>query len=109
MTKSAEIKKPETFRAWFNKNLKDYKSDIASHGCSGGFPYITYYSDTVALHDKFEAEIWDMLGDDAGDMGMNVPELIASFNGSKDVLTMVAFKNLLVWYACEKLAHEGEE
>ena len=67
---------------WFTNHLTDYVDDIVSHGCVGGFPYITYYSDTVALHDKYEEDIWDMLYESAESMGQNIPELIASFNGA---------------------------
>lgn len=46
---------------------------------------------------------------DAEDMGYaNVAEMIASFKRSDMLGYFASFKNLMVWYACEKLAHERE-
>lgn len=80
--------------------------DVAEHGASGGYTGFTYYTDTVEFHDKNESEIWDQLYNDADDMGMNIPELIASFNGAKDVGSAEQLKNLLAWYALETVAHQ---
>lgn len=103
------IIRSKTFRAWFNTNLKDRAMDIASHGADAGYPHITYTSDTVKLFDRFGDEIWDMAVQDAEDMGCkNVAEMIAGF-GRADMLSgLDQFKNLMVWYACEKLAREME-
>lgn len=98
------IIRSKTFKAWMDANLKDYYQDIASHGCSAGFPWLTYYTDTAKLYSKFKSEIFEMLRDDAKDQGMTVPELIASFNGAKDVWNDTTFENLLVWYAAERIA-----
>lgn len=44
---------------------------------------------------------------DASDMGhANVCEMIAGFQRSDMMENIDSFKNLTVWYACEKLAHE---
>lgn len=111
MTKERETAiRAKDFRAWFRANLKSYARDIASHGADCGFPWITYTSDTVRLFDKFGHEIWDMATEESDDLGCkNVAEMIAGF-GRADMLSgLDQFKNLMVWYACEKVAREMTE
>jgi len=103
------IIRSKTFQQWMNANLKDYYKDIAGHGCSAGFPGLTYYTDTAKLYEKFKDEIFSMLADDAEDQGVTIPELIASFNGAKDVWDSGTFENLLVWYAAERIAYNAAE
>jgi len=79
--------------------------DIAEHGCSGGIGGFIYYHETNKFHDDHEDEIWDMLHDDAQDQGCTTIELIAQFNGQKDVGSINQFKNLLCWYAVEREAN----
>lgn len=99
--------KNNKFKAWVKKQFdRDELSDIINYGCDGGFNGITYYTETTALYNKFTDEIWDMLGEDAEDQGMTIPELISSFNGAKDVCSGVGHNNLLVWYAVERTARE---
>ena len=97
----------KTFREWFTANLTEEAKDIANHGADAGWSGITYTSDTVQLFDKFGSEIWDMAVEDAEEMGhKNVAEMIAGF-GRADMLSgLDQFKNLMVWYACEKIARE---
>lgn len=98
------------FRTWFKNNLKDYAQGIANHGADAGYPCITYTSDTVKIFDKFGDEIWDMAVEDAESMGhKNVAEMIAGFNRADMMSGLDQFKNLMVWYACEKVARESEE
>lgn len=94
------------FRAWFNRNLKEQARDIAEHGADAGWPRITYTADTVKLFDRYGDEIWEMLADDADDQGLSVPALIAQFQRVDMAETLPTFKNLMVWYACEKIARE---
>jgi hypothetical protein len=89
----------------------DQLQDIVNHGCSGGVNGLIYYTETTAFHDQFETEIWDMLYEDAEDQGLTIMQLIASFNGQKNVGSMEQLKNLLCWYAVESVARkiiEGE-
>lgn len=96
-----------SFTNWFKANLRQYAQDIASHGADCGFPYITYTADTVEIFDKFANEIWEMAVEDAEDLGYkNVTAMIAEFNRSDMLSDFDSFKNLMVWYACEKLAHQ---
>jgi hypothetical protein len=81
--------------------------DLATYGASGGFPGLTYYTDTVTLHDRHEDEIWDALNDDVENGGYgNILELLATFNGAKDVGSMTQLKNLLTWYMAERVARD---
>jgi hypothetical protein len=108
MARSTPIRAKD-FRAWFRNNLKDYARDIANHGADAGYPWITYTADTVRLFDRFGDEIWDMAVQDADDMGhKNVAEMIAGFSRADMLEGLDQFKNLMVWYACEKLAREME-
>ncbi|HEV2548442.1 MAG TPA: hypothetical protein VGU20_13970 [Stellaceae bacterium] len=99
-----------TFREWFRNHLADSARDIAEHGADSGFPHITYTSDTVKLFDQFGDEIWEMLVNDASDCGdKNVCQFIAGFRRDDMMESLDQFKNLLVWYACEKVASELAE
>jgi hypothetical protein len=95
-----------SFREWMQENMEpDTIRDLAEHGASAGWPGLTYYSETGKLYEEFEDEIWQALEDDAGDFGHKTPlEMIASFNGAKDVHSDVQLRNLLVWYLAERTA-----
>ena len=81
--------------------------DIAEHGCASGCAIgLIYYYETVKFHDEFEQQIWDMLYEDAQDQCITTIELIAQFNGQNNVCSMDSFKNLLAWYAVERVCHE---
>lgn len=97
------------FREHIKTELADYLPDIAEHGCAGGFPGLTYYSDTVALFDEFRDDIFEILGEMADSMGQTIPELIASFNGAADVGGFQQFANLCVWAAAEEVARQETE
>jgi len=94
-----------TFKKWFENNLKDCAEDIANYGADAGYPYITYTNECVELYNQFEDEIWDMLYEDVQNFGYkNIPEFIATFRRQDMTHTSDQFKNLLVWYACERIA-----
>lgn len=80
-------------------------SDVASHGADAGFPGFTYYTDTVKFYNRHEDAIWELLRDDAQNLGYdNVPALIASFNRANNADDVTGFKNLLAWYALKTVA-----
>jgi hypothetical protein len=103
--------KPATFREWFKQNLaEDYGRDIANHGADAGYPHITNTADTVELFDQYGEEIWEMAVEEAESMGCkNVAEMIAGFKRADRIGSLATFKNLMVWYAVERLAREGED
>lgn len=90
-------------------------SQIAEEGCvSGCASTLIYYTDTCAFHDEYENEIWDMLEDERQNQGYDsIMELIANFNGTKNVGSMDQFKNLLCWYSvesvCQQIINELED
>ena len=109
MTKVSRVFKmiirSKSFQNWFKANLHSLAEDIASHGADAGYPYITYTAHTVKIFDKFADEIWKMAVEDAEDMGyQNAAAMIAEFGRSDMLDSFDSFKNLMVWYACEKLA-----
>lgn len=98
----------QTIKQWVfdNFDASDIQA-VSEHGCvSGAAPGLIYYHETTAFHDAHESEIWDMLHDDLNDMGLSVMELITEFNGSKHVDSMAQFKNLLAWYAVERICND---
>lgn len=89
---------------------RDTMRDLARHGADSGFPGITYYSDTVAMYDRHEEEIWRALTEDAEEFGFdNVPAFIGSFNGAAQADDETRFKNLLCWYMAERIAREFDD
>lgn len=103
------IIRAKTFRAWFNANLKQQARDIANHGADSGWPCITYTQDCCNIFDKFAAEIWEMAADDAEQMGETICQMIAGFRRADMADTWDGFRNLMCWYACEKVAREIED
>ena len=98
------------FKEWMLKEHdQDTLQDIARYGCCNGFPGLTYYSETTSLYRTYKQDIWNMLCEDAEEQGLNVMELIATFNGADNVQNTVTFENLLVWYAAEKIAYEAAD
>ena len=100
------IIRAKTFRAWMRANFDNsYLHDMVTHGCIGGFPGLTYYTDTAKLYRRFSGEIWDMLTEAAEEFdAANVFEYIAGFTHAKDVGGVTQAENLLVWYAAERIA-----
>ena len=98
------------FKAWFVENLSEYAADIAGHGADQGYPHITYTKDCVVLYEKFEEEIWEMLVEDSESFGHSNPmEFVATFVRADMLDTPDTFKNLLLWYACERVTRELED
>lgn len=102
------IIRAKTFRSWMRANFSTRElQEIAQRGADTGWHGLTYTSDTVKLFDRFSDEIWDMAVSDAEDMGSaNVAEFISTFRRSDMLGSIDTFKNLMVWYAAEKIAQE---
>jgi hypothetical protein len=103
--------KKETIKDWVLDEVKNGSinlEEVVKYGCVNGcVSSLIYYADTVKFHDKFEEEIWEMLYDEYQEFGFNsIPEYIASFNGSKEVGSLMQFKNLLAWYAVENVSRQ---
>jgi len=95
----------KTFKKWMLNNFeKSELSDMVKHGVASGFSGLIYYSETTALYRRYQEQIWEMLYEDADNQGVNILQLIGSFNGAAEVGGHEQFENLLVWYAAEKIA-----
>jgi len=101
-----KLKKYSSFKAWMKDTFKKVAlQDIAHYGCIGGVSSLTYYYETTAFYRQFCEEIWTILNSDMENAGYkNVFELIATFDGAKEVANQMQFENLLVWYAAERIA-----
>lgn len=97
----------QTFREWFKENLMEDAENIANHGADGGYTELTWTNDCADTFDRFEEEIWSMAVEDAEDFGCkNVLEMISGFGRVDMADTIKGFKNLMLWYAAEKIARE---
>lgn len=103
--KEIAIEKPVTVHEWVLANLdKQTIKEVCEHGCQSGIVNdLIYYKDTAKFYDEFEEEIWNMLGYDADDFGMCEMEVIMSLRGAKEVGGLDQLKNLLSWYAVERV------
>ena len=77
---------------------------VTELGASGGFAGFTYYRDTGKFYAENAKAIWDLLNDDAEDMGVSPIQLVANFTESHSVTDQTTLENLLVWYALERVA-----
>ncbi len=97
----------QTFKDWIQaKFSRTELADLCNYGAQAGWSGLIYYSETTALYEQYHTDIWELLREDCDGQGhKSIPELIASFGGA-GVQTDEQFKNLLVWYAAEKIAFE---
>lgn len=87
------------------EEIENTLSDVSNHGAGGGFNGFIYYTETSKFYDENEEIIWQALEQDVEDFGhKNVLEMISTFN--TDVTDISTFKNLLAWYALEKVASD---
>ena len=96
-----------TFKDWMlNQFDRIALTDICRYGADSGWPELIYYHETLALYERYHDGIWNMLFDDCENQGYKtIPEFIATFKGT-DVTDDSQFKNLLVWYAAERIAFD---
>jgi len=95
-------------REYIEKNhLKGEIEDICTYGCIEGTCYgLTYYYETEKFYDEHEEEIWDIVYNQAREMGNNPLAFLGSLYGAKEVYDETTFKNFLVWFAVEEIAHQ---
>lgn len=97
----------QTIREWVLNQYEPVEiKDIVNHGINGGFSGMTYYTETVAFHDAHEQEIWERLSIDADSEGCTPLALLSRFNGQKEVASLDTLKNMLSWYAVERVCQE---
>lgn len=92
-----------SFLAYINNNYTfEELQDITQHGCASGCASgLIYYSDTLAMYDKYCDELHDVLAEDIQQFG-EMPKYIT------DALAQgcTSFKNALVWYVAETYASQ---
>lgn len=99
----------EALREMWGEDYDETLREVAEHGCDGGIPNLTYYSETDPLYRAHAGEIWDALAEDADDMGLAHPlALLATFGGAANVSSDTQLSNLLVWYMAERIASRAD-
>lgn len=97
-------------KEWLLEEYRDEPGtikDIAEHGCiSGVCSSLIYYQDTTEFYDTHRTEIWEMMNEDARNMGMHFAEFLTLLTKQTDEMTEEQFNNILVWYAVERRAQE---
>lgn len=88
--------------------------EAGEHGADAGWPGFTYYRDTAEFYNKHSDLIWELLAEEADDLGESHSlAMIAHFNQAKGVESDDTFKNLLSWFALEEagryLADHGSD
>ena len=79
--------------------------EIAEHGADTGWPGFTMTSECCEFFDKHALPLWEMLQQQAEDMGEgNVCEHVAKFKRSDMIEHWDMFRNLLAWWALEEAA-----
>ena len=91
---------------------RDQLRDVCRGGADAGFPGFTYNTDAIRFYNRHEEEIYDLLRENADEMGYkSVDELTASFV-RKDMLDDPGTRKvLLAWFAleeCARFAHPDE-
>ena len=103
-------------------SLKESARDVCNHGAAGGFNGFMYCTETEAFTKNNHALIMELLSEFAGDMGVNVLELLSGFNCFKDMTHSEIFDGLinpnsddratvyngLAWFALEEAARYFE-
>ena len=91
--------------------IKDHSaledSDIieaGEYGADAGWNGFIYFDECCDFYDNNESAIYQLLNDQADEMGFsNVEEMIAGFNRSDMLDSPEGRKNLLAWFALEEV------
>ena len=82
----------------------DELDDIATHGCESGCASgLIYYSETIALFDKYRDEMFEMMSEyqeSTGDFE-NLPAYVRT-----NADNFASFANSVVWFCAEIVANE---
>lgn len=83
-----------------NDELRDISTHGCVRGCAGG---MIYYSETIALFDKYRDELFEIMADFQDEMGE--PETFPEYT-MKNGSTFSTFANSVVWFCAEVVAYE---
>lgn len=110
-TKLKPIYRSNKFEQWFLKNFDLYEIiDISEHGVDAGWRGITSYNETWNMYKKYEEDIWDILEQESDSMGYTIADMISMIDGKKGrIEDLKTFKNWMVWFAAETLAHQHRD
>lgn len=97
--------------------IKDHSaledSDIiqaGQYGADAGWNGFIYYGECCEFYDNNETKIYELLRDQASEMGFgNVDEMISGFGRSDMLDTPEGRKNLLAWFALEEVGRWLED
>ena len=98
----------ETFRE-FVKSLGAYwVRNLDQFGAGAGVPGITYYSETCAVYERYEPELWALLEQMAEENGIKTGSRALGYlvwaTGQHDIASDVQFRNMVVWLCAERMA-----
>lgn len=94
----------ERILSWEHEELTEIANQGCASVCVGGF---IYYTETCAAYDAHKEEIWDALSMQCEDIGYkNVLDMIANFRDANKISSDHEYKNALVWWYIEHIAHE---
>lgn len=97
----------KTFKDWLKANFdRSELRDIHERGADAGWGGLSYYSDTSALYNRFEEELWERLGELADDYGADGPVgwLNEYCKYGREAATPAQFKCAVVWVVAEHYA-----
>jgi len=90
-----------TFYQWMKETYTEEElRDVCQYGCVNGVSGLIYYSETVAIYDKYRDELHEKLGewiDEIGETPSFITEHLDSFQ---------MFANAMVWFVAEQYANE---
>lgn len=90
-------------RKWLAENYDvETLNEIVGYGVNSGFPGLSYYSDTVALYNEFDTDIWDIVTEFRDDYGYPLADSIKL----DECYSHTQFANNMVWLAVQIVASE---
>ena len=97
-----ETMKEDTFYQWMKNSYElEELEDICQHGCvSGCASGLIYYSETLAIYDKYKDELHQKLGEWIHEIG-ETPTFITQY-----LDCFQSFANAMVWFVSEQYASE---
>ena len=93
----------DTFKQYMADNYEHNElAEIAIHGCASGCASgMIYYSETIALFDKYRDDLFEIMANYRDEIGgESLPDYV------KNPDTFTSFANSVVWFCAEAVAYE---
>lgn len=105
------MNRPKTFKRWLTNRFEHNElADMCKYGCVNGFSGLVFYSETTALYQTYKDEIWELLLDEADNVGDgNIFAMLNRCCPVKHCGSADQFENFLVWLAAETIAWQLTE